>query len=195
MGYFSHPKTKFSDKYQRFSRFFFLKIFVQFQACKILYNPKKQKNIIKFKKFWKKKFRLRNKKFAVLYRYRNWTLVLVSDIKTWFWSYTRKGGSQFCSRVVANRGLGGKSWWKLLQFHTQLSAQLASSKLDSKQSNWKLFTYSIFISKASFLELVSKELNHLAVILHVYAVGLIFKEKKKSILFFKKKREVISHFW
>ena len=175
MGYFSHPKTKFSDKYQRFSSFF-LKIFVQFQACKNLYNPKKQKNIRKFEKFWKKKFRLRNKKFAVLYRYRNWTLVLVSDIKTWFWSYTRKGGSQFCSRVVANRGLGGKSWWKLLQFHTQLSAQLASSKLDSKQSNWKLFTYSIFISKASFLELVSKELNHLAVILHVYAVGLIFTE-------------------
>ena len=85
-----------------------------------------------------------------------------------------KGGSQLCSRVVANRGLGGKSWWKLLQFHTQLSAQLASSKLDSKQSNWKLFTYSIFISKAGFLELVSKELNHLAAILHVYAGGLNF---------------------
>ena len=92
------------------------------------------------------------------------------------------------SRVVANRGLGGKSWWKLLQFHTQLSAQLASSKLDSKQSNWKLFTYSIFISKASFLELVYKELNHLTDILYGYARGLTFMKKQKIIIIFQKEK-------
>ena len=47
------------------------------------------------------------------------------------------------------------------------------------------------------LELVSKELNHLAAILHVYAGGLIFmkwKTKKYYILFFKKKREILLHF-
>ena len=43
-----------------------------------------------------------------------------------------------------------------------------------------------------FLELVSKELNHLAAILHVYARGLIFIVKK--ILLFRKKREILLHF-
>ena len=33
------------------------------------------------------------------------------------------------------------------------------------------------------LELVSKELNHLAAILHVYARGLQFYEVKKNIIF------------
>ena len=36
------------------------------------------------------------------------------------------------------------------------------------------------------LELVSKELNHLAAILHVYARGFQFYEVKKKLLFFKK---------
>ena len=36
--------------------YFLLKIFVQFQACKNLYNPKKQENIITIEKFWKKSF-------------------------------------------------------------------------------------------------------------------------------------------
>jgi hypothetical protein len=36
---------------------------------------------------------------------------------------------------------------------------------------------------------VSKELNHLVAILHVYAGGLIFMKKKKT-LFFQKKREI-----
>ena len=45
------------------------------------------------------------------------------------------------------------------------------------------------------LELVSKELNHLAAILHVYAGGLNFmKQKKKMLLFFKKKMEILLHF-
>ena len=44
-----------------------------------------------------------------------------------------------------------------------------------------------------FLELVSKELNHLAAILHVYA-GVDFYEVKKILLFFKKKREILLHF-
>ena len=39
------------------------------------------------------------------------------------------------------------------------------------------------------LELVSKELNHLAAILHVYAGGLNF-----MLLFFKKKMEILLHF-
>ena len=42
-----------------------------------------------------------------------------------------------------------------------------------------------------YLELVSKELNHLAAILHVYAGGFIFTEEKK--IFFKKKMEVLLH--
>ena len=47
------------------------------------------------------------------------------------------------------------------------------------------------------LELVSKELNHLAAILHVYAESLIFMievKKEKKSLFFKKKREIVLHF-
>ena len=47
-----------------------------------------------------------------------------------------------------------------------------------------------------WLELVSKELNHLAAILHVYAGGLNFYEVKKKnlLLFFKKKMEILLHF-
>ena len=45
--------------------------------------------------------------------------------------------------------------------------------------------------KETDLELVSKELNHLAAMLHVYAGGLILmKYKKNLLLFFKKKREI-----
>ena len=43
------------------------------------------------------------------------------------------------------------------------------------------------------LELVSKELNYLAAILHVCARGLSFCEVKK-LLFSKKKREILLHF-
>ena len=47
---------------------------------------------------------------------------------------------------------------------------------------------------AYFLELVSKESNHLAAILHVYAGGLNFLKQKKIflLLFFKKK--ILLHF-
>ena len=38
------------------------------------------------KKFWSQK-----KKFQLWYRYRNWTLVFVSNTKTWFQSYTTPG--------------------------------------------------------------------------------------------------------
>ena len=44
------------------------------------------------------------------------------------------------------------------------------------------------------LELVSKELNHLAAILHVYAGVWFLWSKKKRLLFFKKKREILLHF-
>ena len=45
-----------------------------------------------------------------------------------------------------------------------------------------------------FLELVSKDLNHLAAILHVYAGGFELNEvKKKLLLFFKKKMEILLH--
>ena len=49
--------------------------------------------------------------------------------------------------------------------------------------------------KGGILELVSRELNHLATILHVYA-GVNFYEVKNNILliFFKKKMEVLLHF-
>ena len=46
------------------------------------------------------------------------------------------------------------------------------------------------------LELVSKELNHLAAILHVYAGVWSLWSKKKMfwLLFFKKKMEILLHF-
>ena len=44
------------------------------------------------------------------------------------------------------------------------------------------------------LDLVSKKLNHLAIILHVYARGLNFMKQKKLLLFFKKKMEILLHF-
>ena len=70
MGYFSHhkraPKTKLAAKYQRFISLF-LKIIVQLQAFKNLYNPKKQENMRKFEKFEKKKFWFRKKKFRLQY--------------------------------------------------------------------------------------------------------------------------------
>ena len=39
------------------------------------------------------------------------------------------------------------------------------------------------------LELVSKELNHLAAILHVYAGGIEFYELKKNVIIFQKENE------
>ena len=50
--------------------------------------------------------------------------------------------------------------------------------------------------KKSLKQLVPKELNHLAAILHVYAGGLNFmkEKKKKLLLFFKKKMEILLHF-
>ena len=39
-----------------------------------------------------------------------------------------------------------------------------------------------------FLELVSKELNHLAAILHVYARGFDFYEVKKNLIIFQKEK-------
>ena len=47
-----------------------------------------------------------------------------------------------------------------------------------------------------YLELVSKELNHLAAFLHVYAGGLNFMKYKKKILllFYRKKMEILLHF-
>jgi hypothetical protein len=45
-----------------------------------------------------------------------------------------------------------------------------------------------------FPVLVSKELNHLAAILHVYAGGLIFMNQKKNNVIFQKKMEILLHF-
>ena len=50
-----------------------------------------------------------------------------------------------------------------------------------------------YVNAPLVLELVSKELNHLAAILHVYAGGLHFM-KKKLLLFLKKKMEILLHF-
>ena len=46
------------------------------------------------------------------------------------------------------------------------------------------------------IELVSKELNHLLAILHVYAGGLNFMKLKRKflLLFFKKIMEILLHF-
>ena len=44
------------------------------------------------------------------------------------------------------------------------------------------------------VELVSKELNHLAAILHDYAGGLNFMKYFFLLLFFKKKMEILLHF-
>ena len=44
------------------------------------------------------------------------------------------------------------------------------------------------------LVLVSKELNHLAAILHVYAGFEFYEVKKNLLLFFKKKMEILLHF-
>ena len=51
------------------------------------------------------------------------------------------------------------------------------------------------LKKGLYLELVSKELNHLVAILYVYAGGFEFYEvKEKLLLFFKKKMEILLHF-
>ena len=53
-----------------------------------------------------------------------------------------------------------------------------------------------FFYEAEFdilVESVSKELNRLAAILHVYAGGLIFMEYFFLSIFFKKKREILLH--
>ena len=55
-------------------------------------------------------------------------------------------------------------------------------------------SYGFHSLEALLLELVSKELNHLAAILHAYAGGLNFMNKKKLLLFFKKKMEILLHF-
>ena len=52
-----------------------------------------------------------------------------------------------------------------------------------------------FPHQVLWVELVSKELNHLAAILHVYARGLNFMKLKNILLsFFKKKMEILLHF-
>ena len=52
-------------------------------------------------------------------------------------------------------------------------------------------------SKGEKVELVSKELNHLAAILHIYARVFDFYEVFFffQLLFFKKKREILLHFY
>ena len=42
------------------------------------------------------------------------------------------------------------------------------------KNTWKYFEFSLLLADGTELELVSKELNHLAAILHVYAGGLNF---------------------
>ena len=63
--------------------------------------------------------------------------------------------------------------------------------------HWKNFFRLVFSRNlVLWLELVSKELNYLAAILHVYAGGLILRSKFFFLLlFFKKKREILLHFY
>ena len=58
----------------------------------------------------------------------------------------------------------------------------------------KAFVHQIRLQKETYVELVSKDLNHLAAILYVYARRLIFMNQKKILLFFKMKREILLHF-
>ena len=52
----------------------------------------------------------------------------------------------------------------------------------------------IVIEKKQLWGLESKELNHLAAILHVYAGGLNFMKYKKMLVFSKTKIEILLHF-
>ena len=53
---------------------------------------------------------------------------------------------------------------------------------------FKIFSTLIYVMKT--LELVSKELNHLAALLHVYAGGLIFMKKKINVIIFQKENGI-----
>ena len=51
-----------------------------------------------------------------------------------------------------------------------------------------------FFDDGSYIELVSKELNYLVAILHVYAPGVWLLWSKIEYYFPKKKREIFLHF-
>ena len=78
----------------------FLKIWVYFQAYKSLYPPKKRE---KMRKLWslKKSFGLERKTW-LRYRYRNWSLVLVLDTETWFYSHTNVHRSLWLGHVFSS---------------------------------------------------------------------------------------------
>ena len=67
----------------------YLKIFVQFQASKKLYNLKKQEIMKTFEKIWKKSFVLWKKCFDSNTEVRKSTWVSVPNTETWFWLHTR----------------------------------------------------------------------------------------------------------
>ena len=68
---------------------------------------------------------------------------------------------------------------------------------NSLRPKFKFISPNKYLGCGYKVELVSKELNHLAAILQVYAWGFEFYEVKKKIfllLFFKKKMEILLHF-
>ena len=62
------------------------------------------------------------------------------------------------------------------------------SKISQNESSLLLSKDKIWV----FLRVVSKELNHLAAILHVYAGSLIFMKVKKNIIFQKEKGDTFT---
>ena len=101
--------------------------------------------------------------------------------------------------------------YRLIRHGTILATSRKKSSIFSMKENmsreiamrlYKVFSPLCFIRHIIYLfsapvtavlELVSKELNHLAAILHVYTGGLHFL-KKKMLLFLKKKMEILLHF-
>ena len=100
------------------------------------------------------------------------------------------------------RGGGKRGQEKLTQrLHVIFKKNTFKDQVSLQVDNFQKVNFLTFLSKkidiffTEGLELVSKELNHLAAILHVYAGGFEFYEvEKKLLLFFKKEMEILLHF-
>ena len=71
---------------------------------------------------------------------------------------------------------------------------LADCQTNDAENCHKVSSILAAVEYGDSVELVSKELNNLAATLHVYAGGFDFMSKKKLLLFFKKKMEILLHF-
>ena len=85
-----------------------------------------------------------------------------------------------------------------IRYRTKLTvadycARFISSRVTKNQMTKTSVYYMFFFTwkKGKRLELVSKELNHLAATLHVNAIWFLWRKK---LLFFKKIREILLHF-